>query len=66
MASPPDVAISFRKAREIGMRIPFALFESATRIFDNEGQQVRPEIVRGVDAVVQRMSIDSGEPTRPQ
>ena len=44
VASPPDVAISFRKAREIGMRIPFALFESATRIFDNDGNQVRPEI----------------------
>jgi putative tryptophan/tyrosine transport system substrate-binding protein len=44
VASPPDIAINFRKAREIGMRIPFALFESATRIFDNEGQQVRPEI----------------------
>jgi putative ABC transport system substrate-binding protein len=47
VASPPDVAISFRKAREIGMRIPFALFESATRIFDNDGQQARPEIVGG-------------------
>lgn len=46
VASPPDVAISFRKAREIGMRIPFALFESATRIFDNDGSQARPEIVR--------------------
>jgi putative tryptophan/tyrosine transport system substrate-binding protein len=47
VASPPDVAINFRKAREIGMRIPFALFESATRIFDNDGNQVRPEVVRG-------------------
>jgi putative ABC transport system substrate-binding protein len=44
VASPPDIAINFRKAREIGMKIPFALFESATRVFDNEGQQVRPEI----------------------
>jgi putative ABC transport system substrate-binding protein len=42
VASPPDIAINFRKAREIGMRIPFALFESATRVFDNEGNQVRP------------------------
>ena len=41
MVSPPDVAISFRKAREIGMRIPFSLFESATTIFDNEGKLAR-------------------------
>jgi putative ABC transport system substrate-binding protein len=47
VASPPDVAISFRKAREIGMRIPFALFESATRLFDNDGNQVRPEVING-------------------
>ena len=39
--SPPDVAISFRKAREIGMRIPFALFEGATTIYDNDGNLVR-------------------------
>ena len=41
VASPPDVAISFRKAREIGMRIPFALFEGATTIYDNDGKLVR-------------------------
>jgi putative ABC transport system substrate-binding protein len=41
VASPPDVAISFRKAREIGMKIPFSLFESATTIFDNDGKLVR-------------------------
>ncbi len=41
VVSPPDVAVSFRKAREIGMRIPFSLFESATTLFDNEGKQVR-------------------------
>lgn len=41
VVSPPDVAISFRKAREIGMRIPFSLFESATTIYDNEGRLVR-------------------------
>ncbi len=41
VVTPPDVAISFRKAREIGMRIPFSLFESATTIFDNEGKLVR-------------------------
>ena len=41
VASPPDVAISFHKAREIGMRIPFSLFESATTIYDNDGNLVR-------------------------
>jgi putative tryptophan/tyrosine transport system substrate-binding protein len=37
IVSPPDVAISFRKAREIGLRIPFPLFEGATVIYDNDG-----------------------------
>ena len=41
LVSPPDVAISFRKAREIGMKIPFALFESATTLYDNDGKLVR-------------------------
>ncbi len=41
VVSPPDVAISFRKAREIGMKIPFTLFESATTIYDNDGKLVR-------------------------
>lgn len=41
VVTPPDVAVSFRKAREIGMRIPFSLFESATTVFDNEGRLVR-------------------------
>lgn len=41
IVSPPDVAISFRKAREIGMRIPMALFEGATVIYDNDGRLVR-------------------------
>lgn len=41
VVSPPDVAVSFRKAREIGMRIPFSLFEGATTMFDNDGKMVR-------------------------
>lgn len=41
VVSPPDVAISFRKAREIGMKIPFSLFESATTVYDNDGKLVR-------------------------
>jgi putative tryptophan/tyrosine transport system substrate-binding protein len=41
IVSPPDVAISFRKAREIGLRIPFPLFEGATVIYDNDGTLAR-------------------------
>ncbi len=41
IVSPPDVAISFRKAREIGLKIPFPLFEGATVVYDNDGVLVR-------------------------
>lgn len=41
IVSPPDVAISFKKAREIGLRIPFPLFEGATVIYDNDGKLAR-------------------------
>jgi putative tryptophan/tyrosine transport system substrate-binding protein len=41
VASPPDIAISFRRARQIGLRIPFSFFESATFVYDYNGRQVR-------------------------
>ena len=41
LVSPPDIAINFRKAREIGMTVPFAFFESAAFIYDYEGNAVR-------------------------
>jgi len=41
VVSPPDIAINFRKAREIGLRIPFSFFESASYIYDYEGRRVR-------------------------
>jgi putative ABC transport system substrate-binding protein len=41
LISPPDIAINFRKAREIGMTIPFSFFESASTLYDYEGQVVR-------------------------
>ncbi len=41
IVSPPDVAISFRKAREIGLRIPMPLFEGASVVYDNDGVLVR-------------------------
>jgi len=41
IVSPPDIAISWRKAREIGMNIPFSFFESASFVYDYEGKLVR-------------------------
>jgi putative ABC transport system substrate-binding protein len=41
LISPPDIAINFKKAREIGLTIPFSFFESASTVFDYEGQVVR-------------------------
>lgn len=38
---PPDIAISFLKARQIGIKIPFHFFESASYIYDINGQPVR-------------------------
>ena len=41
MVSPPDIAISFLKAREIGLRVPFSFFESASFVYDYDGHPVR-------------------------
>lgn len=41
LVSPPDVAISFLKARDIGLRIPFNFFEIATYVYDYNGAAVR-------------------------
>ena len=41
IVSPPDIAINFKKAREIGLRVPFNFFESATYICGYDGKQVR-------------------------
>jgi putative ABC transport system substrate-binding protein len=41
LVSPPDVAISFLKAREIGMRVPFSFFEIASFVYDYQGRVVR-------------------------
>jgi putative ABC transport system substrate-binding protein len=42
VVTPPDIAISFRKAREVGLRIPFDFFENANFVYDYEGRAVRP------------------------
>jgi putative tryptophan/tyrosine transport system substrate-binding protein len=41
LVSPPDMAISFLKAREIGLRVPFSIFEIASFIYDYNGNAVR-------------------------
>ena len=41
LVSPPDMAISFLKAREIGMRVPFSFFEIASFVYDYNGEPAR-------------------------
>ena len=41
LVSPPDIAINFKKARAIGLKIPFSFFESAGFIYDHHGELVR-------------------------
>jgi putative ABC transport system substrate-binding protein len=41
LVSPPDMAISFMKARDIGMRIPFNFFEVASFVYDYTGANAR-------------------------
>ena len=39
--TPPDIAINFRKADQIGLKIPFSFFESANTVYDYQGKLVR-------------------------
>ena len=41
IVSPPDIAINFRKARQIGLKVPFRFFESASFVYDYDGRPVR-------------------------
>lgn len=41
LVSPPDIAINFRKAQQLGLKIPFSFFEQASSIFDYDGKPVR-------------------------
>ncbi|MCC6471576.1 MAG: hypothetical protein IT563_24885 [Alphaproteobacteria bacterium] len=41
IVSPPDIAINFGRARQIGMRVPFSFFEGASFIYDYSGRVVR-------------------------
>ena len=45
----PDIAINFAKARERGHKIPFPVFESATRIYGYEGQLLRADVKPAAD-----------------
>jgi putative tryptophan/tyrosine transport system substrate-binding protein len=51
LVSPPDIAISFMKAREIGLKVPFSFFETASFVYDYEGRPVR--------TIASRMSSDN-------
>jgi len=37
VVTPPDIAVNFLKARQIGLKIPFSFFESATFVYDYRG-----------------------------
>lgn len=41
IVSPPDIAINFNRARQIGMKVPFSFFEGASFIYDYSGRVVR-------------------------
>lgn len=41
IVSPPDIAINFRRARQIGLDVPISFFESANYIYDHDGRLVR-------------------------
>jgi putative ABC transport system substrate-binding protein len=41
LTSPPDIAINFKRARAIGMKIPFAFFESANIVYGADGVKAR-------------------------
>ena len=41
LVSPPDIAINFNRARNIGLKIPFSFFESASFVYDASGDVVR-------------------------
>ena len=44
IVSPPDISINFRRTRAIGLKVPFALLEAASFVYDHDGKAVR---VRG-------------------
>ncbi|HTZ76978.1 MAG TPA: hypothetical protein VMC10_03685 [Stellaceae bacterium] len=45
IVSPPDIAINFRKVRDIGLKVPFSFFENAAFVYDYDGRMVRGSTV---------------------
>ncbi|WNG17561.1 ABC transporter substrate-binding protein [Cystobacter fuscus] len=41
--SPPDLAIHFRRARQLDLKIPFQFLELASSVYDSHGELVRQE-----------------------
>jgi len=41
LVEPPDIAISFLKSRDIGMKVPFSFVERASTIYGNAGEIAR-------------------------
>ena len=41
LVEPPDIAISFLKARQIGMKVPFSFLERASTVYGHSGQLAR-------------------------
>jgi putative tryptophan/tyrosine transport system substrate-binding protein len=41
LVTPPDISISFRKLRDIGMTIPLSFFEAAGTLYDYDGRAIR-------------------------
>jgi putative ABC transport system substrate-binding protein len=41
--SPPDLAIDFRRARQLDLKIPFRFLELASSVYDPDGRLVRQE-----------------------
>ncbi len=48
LVSPPDIAINFRRAKAIGLRVPFNIFESASTIYSYDGRASR---INGVSVI---------------
>lgn len=41
VVTPPDIALNFKVARELGLKIPFTFLEGASFVYDYNGQLVR-------------------------
>ncbi|MFT5708596.1 MAG: putative ABC transport system substrate-binding protein, partial [Oceanospirillaceae bacterium] len=41
VVTPPDIALNFQVARQLGLKIPFAFLEAASFVYDYNGALVR-------------------------